>query len=183
MDVTRTVRTVITGASLLGVLAGCGKSAIPYHSHYTVQTEPVPRQFHHALVDPIWFPANSRQLNPSRTTRYRPTLVGVQVPRGNPTRAILKTVNALAHAHTLSQAEHQVVGADRSWVRHEWALGIWRSSPPQSPRVHLWEIKSMPASAAPFSWVVRDRFGTRVWRDSWVIAAGMPRTTYAQSLQ
>ncbi|AUW92603.1 hypothetical protein BXT84_00435 [Sulfobacillus thermotolerans] len=184
MDLTRTLRTLITGATLLGLLAGCGRSAtFSYHSHYTVRTEPVPRSFQHGLPDPIWFPENSRQLNPAPTTRYRPSLVGVRVPHGNPTRAILKTVNALAHANTLVQAEDQVVSADRSWVHQEWDRGIWRPSAPQYPAVHLWEIKSMPASAAPFSWVVRDRFGTRVWRDSWVIAGGMPGTTYAHSLQ
>ena len=183
MALSRTRGTVMTGMILLGFLAGCGTTTITYHSDYTMRSEPVPRQFREGMPDPIWYPEASRQLNPLPTTRYRPNLARIQAPQGNPTRAILRTINALVHAHSLAKAENQVVAADRSWVSREWNQGLWQAAPPQTPQVRLWEVRSMPASVAPFSWIVRDRYGTRVWRDSWVIASGLPGTTYTQSLR
>jgi hypothetical protein len=172
----KTCRVGVSVFALTMTLAGCGTTAAAPPSHSTPLTA-TSVVLHRHLKNTRWYPPAVVKHYATTGVAYRiPNTVGLESWSGNPTQALLTTLN---HLRTATSPLQVMEYSDPSF----WPSihSQWQFPNPHSRWYHvntasltLQNIQAIPAGQSPYAGVIHHTYGTPVLTYSWAVAVGEP---------
>ncbi len=174
----------VTVLALATIVAGCGntnaESAVSssHARHVTATTVALP----HHLSNTQWYPpAVTKHFSTTGMAYLVPNSDGLQSWSGNPTNAVLITLNHLRQATTVKQVEEYSDPSLWPQIPH-----VWQFPKPHSRWYHrdtepltVQNVGSMPAAQSPYANFIKTHEGTDLLQHFWVLAVANPGHSFA----
>ena len=173
----QSLKLLVGAAGLILTVAGCGATnpETPPSSGHAVQASRLALQKH--LHDRWWYPPAITKHYPTTGVTYHiPSAVGLAYWHGNPTHALLTTLNHLFSATTIPQV---MTNSDPSFwpnIRQQWQFPK-RPAPPyreMTKPLSAQNIEIVSAAHSPYARVIQHWDGDQVLTHSVAVGVGQP---------